>query len=257
MKLTSKGFAQETQHALSRILVQRFATAVLFAAIAISHPFSTFAQELTPLRESKQKLNNILSFLRADAEIKYFTPGSDFRASFNSMIVAIQPPVSPAKWELMDVSADTPALTDFMKKAIETRLAELGVSEEIALHTTTAELQKLTADCGELRMLLTLRDHEVELDERSVIAVDVRLVSWEGAGVSQRNGKTECLGDNGPPWIGGGSKIFLVERGDRDRALAETKQAILAFVDDVILFRLIASNASARRTVLSLINGEN
>ena len=235
---------------MRRAQVRRLATVALVTAVAILHPLSTFAQELLPLREKKEKLNNIVSALRADAEIRFISPGWDLRTPFSSLVVAVREPVGMAKRGLMDVPADTQALSDFMKKAIETRLAELAVSEEIALHMTTTDLQKPTADCGELRMLLSLQPVEVELDGRSVIAVAVRIASWTGAGLPKRNGKGECLGDKGPPWSGADESIFLVHGGDRDRALAETKQAILEFVDGALLTRLIFSNATARSTVV-------
>ena len=240
-----------------RVPVRRLATIALVAAVAISHAVTTFAQELTPLRENKEKLNNIVSALQAGAEIRFIPPGWDLRIPFSSLVVAVLEPVSMAQRGLMDVSADTQALSDFMKKAIETRLAELGVSEEITLHMTTTELQKPTADCGELRMLLSLQPVEVELDGRSAIAVAVRIASWTGAGLPKTNGKSECLGDKGPPWSGANESIFLVHRGDRDRALAETKHAILEFVDGALLTRLIFSNATARSTALSLTKGGN
>ncbi len=258
MKLLTGELGQEFQDkSLRPILVRRLATIALVAAVAMSHAVTTFAQELTPLRENKEKLSKIVSAFRVGAEIRFLPPGWDLRIPFSSLVVAVREPVSMAKRGLMDVPADTQALSAFMKKAIETRLAELGVSEEIALHMITADLQKPTAECGELRMLLSLQPVELELDGRSVIAVPIRINSWTGAGLPKPNGKSECLGDKGPPWSGANESIFLVHRDDRNRALAETKQAILEFVDGALLTRLIFSNATARSTALSLAKGEN
>jgi hypothetical protein len=258
MKLLTGELGQEFQDkSLRLILVRRLATVALLAVVAMSYPVMTVAQELPPLRENKGKLNNIVSALRADAEIRFISPGWDLRIPFSSLVVAVLEPIGMAQRGLMDLPADTQTLSDFMKKAIETRLAELAVSEEIALHMTTTELQKPTADCGELRMLLSMQPVEVELDGRSVIAVAVRIASWTGAGLPKRNGKGECLGDKGPPWSGANDSIFLVNRGDRDRALAETKQAILEFVDGALLTRLIFSNATARSTVVLWLKEDN
>lgn len=234
---------------LRQILVRGFMSVALLAVGAMSHPLTTFAQELPPLRENKKNLNNIMSFLRADAEIRYIGPGLDLRTPFNSIVVAVTQPVGPAQRDLMDVSTDTQALTDYFAKVIETRLAELGVSDEIALHMTTTELQKPTAGCGELRMLLGFLADEVELDGRSVVAVTVRIDSWTGAFGPQPDQKTGCLGEKGPPWRGSDEKIFLVDRGDRETALAKTKQAILSMVDGWFLTRLVFSNDTARSTV--------
>jgi hypothetical protein len=250
--------AQEIQRrSLTSVLLRRLAAVLILAGAAVSCTVSAYAQELPPLRENRQKLNNIISALRADAEIRFITPGWDLRIPFDSMVVAVLPPVRLANWELMDAVADTQALADYMKTTIETRLAELGVSDEIALHMTTAQLQKPTADCGELRMLLALQADELELDGRSVLAVTVRIHSWTGAGLSKQNGKAECLGDKGPPWSGFDEKMFLVDRGDRDRALAETQKAILTFVDGALLTRLLFSNDTARSTVVLWLKEDN
>lgn len=239
-----------------RRFLLRGLVAASLAVVVVSQPLTTFAQELPPLRENKQKLNNIVSLLRDDIEFRFLAPGIDIRTPFNSIVVAVQQPAGVETLDLLDVS-DTPVLGDYMAKAIKTRLAELGISNEIAFRMTAIELQRPTADCGELRMLLSLQANEVELDGRSVFAVTVRIHSWTGAFVLQPNRKAECLGDDGPPWSGGDLEIFLVDRSDREAALAKTKEAILKFVDGALLARLVFSNDTARRTVVLWLKDGN
>lgn len=90
--------AKTTPHKSSRrVLVRRLATIALVATVAISHAVTTFAQELTPLRENKEKLNKLVSAFRADAEIRFIFPRWDLRTPFSSLVVAVLEPVSMAQ----------------------------------------------------------------------------------------------------------------------------------------------------------------
>jgi hypothetical protein len=230
----------------------RPATLLFLAVLGTAFPADVGAQEVTSLREIKPQLQSFLSILRTGTARSYY-PGIPQDAAFKSMVVFIEQPFGLVERELFDPSVDVQALSDFTQAAISERLRELEVSEQIALRMSTDLPEKPTAACDEIRFSVGLRGADVALDGRAAVAVTVRVFSWQGAMQSLQGRNAECLGDAAPPWTGSDTRVFLVNPGDREKALAEARRAILSYVDGTMLIRIVASNETARRSVNLLL----
>jgi hypothetical protein len=215
------------------------------------------AEELPPLRENKQKLDALFSNLQI-SHVRPNFPTAPSDISFKAISIDVGGLAELAQFGLIDQSADSPALSNFVRSAVEARLQELGISEQIKIQMRPEPPRQRTADCDVLRVMFFFRASEIEFDGQKVVAVVINLLSWQGAVMPQSNGTSECLGDRAPPWTGiDGTHAFLPRFHDRDDALAKSKQALLSLIDGPILFRIVATNATARRSVMSWLKGSN
>jgi hypothetical protein len=236
----------------------RSALASLLLFAATSTCASVRADELPPIREDKQFLNELLRELRFSYEMHSSYPSLPTDHPFRALSPRVVGLGSLAKLGLIDGKDDELALSTFVRSSIEARIRELGVTDEIEIRSPSASLHPREIDCDLLRLMFSFQAREVELASGRAVVVVVDLMAWQDASAPQKAAQSVCLDSRYPPWTRHeATKTFVVDLGDRDGALAKSREALISLVDNPILLRIVASNQRALNALKSWIGAAN
>lgn len=229
---------------------------LLFAAIATNA--AVRADELPPIRENKQFVNELLRELRFSHELSSSYPGLATDYPFKALSLRVVGLGSLAKLGLIAGKDDELALSRLVRSSIEARIRELGVSDEIEIRSPSDSVPGREIDCDLLRLMFSFQAREVELASGRAVVVLVDLMAWQDARAPQKDAQATCLDSRYPPWSRReATKTFVVELGDREDALAKSRQALISLVNNPILLRIVASNQRALNALKSWIGEAN
>jgi hypothetical protein len=149
---------------------------------------------------------------------------------------------------------DRPALTEHARYVVAARLDELGASDDIAV--AAAPLVPFDVDCDTLGLMFDFQAKELPTEHGPVVAVVVDAVLLQRLTITHPDGSKECLRSPVASEIADRA-LLVLERGQREKALAEFQQAILRTVDFAVLRRVLNTNPSAYDRVKSWVQSAN
>ncbi len=229
---------------------------ISFALLIVSMTVSAHAEEISPLRKDKGFASRVLHTMQLLPEMSYRVPGLPAHHAFNAIASEVVGVNSLARFGLSQNSVDAVALTQFARAAIENRLFELQVSNDIAIKTPSAsDIRQV--DCELLRLDFLVEGSEVEVAGRRVIVVVVDLWAWQDARLRSSDGKEPCIDSTPPLMRRDARRTFAVEVGQREKALQQLHEQIISIIDTAVLLRVAVTNKAALETVHSWAKGAN
>jgi hypothetical protein len=151
-------------------------------------------------------------------------------------------------------ASDRVALAEYAQHVVEARLDELGASDDIAV--AAAPLVPFDVDCDTLGLMFDFQAKELPTEHGPVVAVVVDAVLLQRLTITHPDGSKECLRSPVASEIADRA-LLVLERGQREKALAEFQQAILRTVDFAVLRRVLNTNPSAYDRVKSWVQSAN
>ncbi len=236
-------------HRLRRVLLS-----LLLAAVMMLQDSPLLADSLPPLRADQNNLRGLLSDRLADVRLPPY-PVIRPDAPFSAISPYVTGVESLAQVGLAKIPEDATALLDFLQLSLEARLRELGIRNDYQVRPLGPFAEGFD-DCNVLGMAIFFGAREIAYDGgRPVVAVTVNTLLWRlvpEPGPSEPS--SACSAKEGPSLTNlAATQVFIVERGEREKALALAKDALLSIVDRPILRRLIETNPTALRRVKSWI----
>jgi hypothetical protein len=149
---------------------------------------------------------------------------------------------------------DREALTEHAGDVVAARLDELDVSDDIAV--TAMLIVPFDVDCDTLGLMFNFKANEVPTEHGPVVAVVVDAVLLQRLTITHPNGSKKCLRSPVASEIAD-TALFVLERGQREKALAQFQQAILRIVDFALLRQVVDTNTSAYDQVESWVQSAN
>lgn len=221
---------------------------VLAAGAIMLGSLPASAQDLPPLRDDRQNLEDMLKALSTQlVPPSKPTLGTDPFGAIAPDIAGLE---RLAQFGLVKVPEDASALLSFLHLVLVTRLQELGVEDEVQVQPLAPTARFTSCDVLGLAVLFDAR--KTVHDGHAVVAVVVNIDLWQLIPESEHGTPSStCAADKGALSDAGLADVFLVEPDERDKTLALAKEALLSIVDRFILYRLVLTNSTARERVRS------
>jgi hypothetical protein len=155
---------------------------------------------------------------------------------------------------------DQVSLGKFVMKAIEVRIEELELSDDIELRYpgTDPMIVNDKWSCHEILMEFYVHAREVALAEGKAMAVVISLNVTQADEIRQPDNSLECIDGRYPARVAlDGIRILVIQDPDRERILGQLREALLSLIDNAVVLRLVASHDDKQQLIRSWLGSGN
>lgn len=154
-------------------------------------------------------------------------------------------------------SPDAEVLAEFARHAMEVRLGELGVSEQIHVSSSVGPFAPASPPegvryCDMLSVTFSFNAAAHDVDGRSVFVIAADMIARQPASEEDATGEWQCLKDTSAPdgMMQVGPRVAVVGQGEL-AATHQSRALILSFIDSMIVPRIVRTNKTATETFKS------
>jgi hypothetical protein len=152
---------------------------------------------------------------------------------------------------------DAQALADYARHAMEVRLEELGVSEQIHVVPSVDPIEPGWPPtgvpyCDMLSVTFAFNAAAHNVDGRSVFVIAADMIAEQPASEEDSAGEWQCMKDTPVPdgMMQVGPRVAVVGQGEL-AAMHQSRTLILGFIDSMIVPRIVRTNKTATETFKS------
>lgn len=220
----------------------------LFMLGAALLPKAVSADEDIPPLHTKEKMQTIYVSLMdvLTAPVPYIS-SMPINRPFTAIGFAVRGRAKP----------DAQALADYARHAMEVRLKELGVSEQIHVVPSTDPITPGWPPpgvpyCDMLSVTFSFNAAAHNVDGRSVFVIAADMVATQPASEKDAAGEWQCMKDTPAPdgMMQVGPRVAVVGQGEL-AAMQPSRALILGFIDSMIVARIVRTNKTAAETFKS------
>jgi len=154
-------------------------------------------------------------------------------------------------------SPDAEVLAEFARHAMEVRLEELGVSQQIHITSSVDPISPGwpptgTPYCDMLSVTFSFNAAAHDVDGRSVFVIAADMIARQPASEEVAAGEWQCMKDTSAPdgMMQVGPRVAVVGQGEL-AAMHQSQALILSFIDSMIVPRIVRTNKTATETFRS------